>query len=265
MDENTGRMASYIFKKYKPNFMALHFACLDGKEHEKGRDGDSVRLALQCNDRAIGDIMEAVKQSGLQNSTAIIIVGDHGFCTINQLMRPNMLIKDISAKFIAAGGSAFLYTKPGTTETNENIITAVKKELNALPKDKRKLFRYVEKTELDIMGADSSAIFAITAVPGLVFSGAITKAAVTNNGPGTLIQQNPLEGVFIPTTGGHHGYDPNIPDMWTGFIAAGAGINKGGKIKQLCVTDIAPLIATLLNINFTCPDGKLPEGVIQEQ
>jgi len=37
----------------------------------------------------------------------------------------------------------------------------------------------------------------------------------------------PLEGLFVPTQGGHHGYDPAIPEMWTGFIAAGAGISKG--------------------------------------
>src|ERR1700752_5155439 len=37
LDENAGRMAAYIFKRYKPNFLALHFACVDGKEHDDGR------------------------------------------------------------------------------------------------------------------------------------------------------------------------------------------------------------------------------------
>src|ERR1700722_3443719 len=66
LDENAGRMAAFIIQKYKPNFLALHFACLDGKEHDDGRDADSVRLALEANDRAIGNVLEAIDKSGLK-------------------------------------------------------------------------------------------------------------------------------------------------------------------------------------------------------
>ena len=260
LDENAGRMAAYIFKTKKPAFLALHFATVDGAEHEFGRDGDSVRLAVEANDRAIGDVLEAVQQSGLKDSTAVIIVGDHGFCTINQIMRPNMLIKNVSAKFMTAGGSAFLYTH---SPNKEAIIKAVTDTLNRLPHEKRKLFRIIGRAELDKMGADSSAIMALAAVPGLVFSASTKQAPATNLGPGTLIQDNKLEGVFIPTTGGHHGYDPKIPDMYTGFIASGAGIKKGGYIRELCVTDIAPLIAKLLGIEFKTPDGKQVPGILK--
>ncbi|MCR8556960.1 ectonucleotide pyrophosphatase/phosphodiesterase [Mucilaginibacter sp. BJC16-A38] len=264
LDENAGRMAAYIFKTKKPAFMALHFATVDGEEHEFGRDADSVRLAVEANDRAIGDVMEAIKQSGLKDSTAVIIVGDHGFSTIHQVMRPNMLIRNVPATFIAAGGSAFLYRFANTKKTDEaGIVRAVTDSLNKLPADKRKLFRIISRKELDEMGADSAALLALTAVPGTVFSGAVGKAKATNYGPGTRIQNDPLEGVLIPATGGHHGYDPNIADMHTGFIAYGAGINKGGHIKEMRVVDIAPLIAKLLGIEFNTPDGKLVEGIIK--
>jgi hypothetical protein len=265
LDENAGRMAAYIFKKYKPNFLALHFACVDGKEHDDGRDADSVRLAVESNDRAIGDVLEAVQQSGEQDSTAVIIVGDHGFSNIHTIMRPNRLIKNVPARFIAAGGSAFLYRIRSNTQMDEAmIIKSVTDSLNLLPKNRRNLFRIVNRQELDKMGADSQAILALAAEPGLVFSGSMSAAQTTNKGPGTLIQNNKLDGVFIPTTGGHHGYDPNIPDMWTGFIAEGAGVIKGGHITSLCVTDIAPLIAELLGVEFKTPDGKLVPGIIME-
>jgi hypothetical protein len=115
------------------------------------------------------------------------------------------------------------------------------------------------------MGADSAAILALAAAPGLVFSSAVKPAGVVNNGPGTQIQQNPLEGVFITAHGGHHGYDPNLPEMYTGFIAAGAGIQKGGRITELCETDISPLVAALLGIEFNVPDGKLVPGILVGQ
>jgi len=266
LDENAGRMAAYIITKYKPNFLALHFACVDGKEHDDGRDADSVRLAVESNDRAIGDIMQAIDQSGIKDSTAVIIVGDHGFATIREIMRPNRLIKSLPVRFIPAGGSAFLYRYADTKAADvPGLVKQVTDSLNKLPKDKRKLFEIITRRELDKMGADSSALLALSGVngSGLVFSGSTAARQSENHGPGTLIQNNKLEGVFIPTTGGHHGFDPNNEEMWTGFIAAGAGIQKGGHIKELRVTDIAPLIAKLLGIEFNTPDGHLPDGIIK--
>lgn len=263
LDENAGRIAAYIFKTYKPSLLALHFACVDGKEHDDGRDSDSVRLAIESNDCAIGEVLQAIQQSGLKESTAVIIVGDHGFSDIHTVMRPNMLINGINGIFIAAGGSAFLYRYANTKKTEEAIIVKeVIDRLNKLPKDKRKLFRIVNRKELDKMGADSSALLALAAIPGIVFSGSVQAGQTENHGPGTLIQQSKYEGIFLPTKGGHHGYDPKIPDMWTGFIAYGAGINKGGHINELSVTDIAPLITKLLEVEFNCPDGKLVSGVL---
>jgi predicted AlkP superfamily pyrophosphatase or phosphodiesterase len=260
LDENAGRMAAYIFKTYKPNFLALHFACVDGQEHDKGRDADSVRIAIASNDRAIGDILQSIDQSGLKESTAVIIVGDHGFSTIHQVMRPNLLIKGIPARFTAAGGSCFLYVNNSTDKIR--IVKAVTDSLNKLPTDKRKLFRIIYREELDGMGADNEALMALAAVPGTVFSGSVAPASTVNNGPGTLIQQSKYEGLLIPVTGGHHGYDPKKPDMWTGFVAAGASIIKGGHIIEMKLVDIAPLIAKLLNIEFKTPDGKLPERIV---
>jgi len=266
LDENAGRMAAYVFKTYKPNFMAIHFACVDGEEHDYGRDADSVRLATAANDRAIGTILQAIQQSGLKDSTTVIIIGDHGFSTIHQLMRPNMLIKDLPVRFLPAGGSAFLYNIVSKTKMDRSvIIKAVRDSLDQLPKDQRKQFRIIDRNELNKMGADSSAILAIVAVPGLVFSGSTHAGQTVNHGPGTMIQQSKYGELFTPATGGHHGYDPTLPDMWTGFIAAGVGINKGGHIKEMAVVNLSPIIAKLLRIEFQTPDGHLEPGILKEK
>lgn len=264
MDANSARMAAYIFTKYHPALLAVHFAEVDGFEHEYGRDADSVRLALEAADRCVGDVVEAVRRSKQADSTVILIVGDHGFATFHTVFRPNRLIKSVPARFIASGGSAFLY-KTSQPADIAGIIKAVTDSLNRLPEDKRNLFRIVDRNELDHMGADSSALLALAAVPGVVFSGSMAAAPATNNGPGTTIQNSPLDGVFISGFGGHHGYDPNLNEMYTGFIAWGAGINKGGHIKELRVTDIAPLIAQLLGIEFKTPDGKFVPGIISNK
>jgi arylsulfatase A-like enzyme len=225
-------------------------------------------------------MLEAIQRSGLQDSTVIIVVGDHGMSAIREAFRPNLLLMahGIAAKFVAAGGSAFLYPtpvvdhwppdddlrmNPARRQQQEDLAARVTAVLNELPQDKRKLFRILSRKDLDKMGADSAAILGLAATPGLVFSGAEKPAVTVNNGPGTAIQQNPMEGVFYPVHGGHHGYDPDLPCMYTGFIAAGPGIRKAGRIGDLCVTDIAPLVAALLGIEFNAPDGKLVSGILQ--
>lgn len=264
LDENSARMAAYIFARYKPNLLAVHLADVDGMEHAYGRDNDSVRMALAACDVEVGLLMEAIKNAGLQDSTTVIVLGDHGFSDIHEVFRPNMLLKDVPAYFYASGGSAFLYPKPGTTLTAGALIHMVKERLARLPQEKQAQFTYVDRPTLDKMGADSAALLALSATPGLVFSSAVTGATTINAGPGTSIQQNPLEGVFIPVKGGHHGYDPNNPQMYSGFIAYGRGVRKGNVVGELCEVDVAPLIGQLLGISFVCPDGRIIPGILLE-
>lgn len=239
LDAHSAVMAGYILKKYKPNFLAVHFAEVDGLQHAYGREGDSVRLAVAEVDRCVGAVLQAIRQSGLQDSTTVIIVGDHGFCTMHTLFRLNQLIQGLPARFTTTGGSAFLYGDPAAAQK----VVAI---LNKLPEDQRRLFRILDRRKLDQMGADSSALLAVAAVPGVVFSGSMN---------GSSLQE---------ISGGHHGYDPRLPDMHTGFIAYGSGIQKGVVIKELCITDMAPLIAKLLGVEFPVPDGKLVPGIIKE-
>ena len=255
MDGNAGRMAAYIFKTYRPNFMAVHFASIDGNAHGEGRDGEGVHLALANADNAIGLILENVERSGLKDSTTILIVGDHGFMDIHAVVRPNIWLKkhglytngkDWKAKFQPAGGSAFLYVK------DKKTLEQVKKILQELPYSQKKQFAVYDRAKLDEMGADSSAGLALAAVPGVVFSGAVVNS-----------KGEDLPDALAPASGGHHGYDPNFPEMYTGFIGYGAGINKGLVIPVLGVEDVAPLIAQLLGLDFSATDGVLLPGIVK--
>jgi arylsulfatase A-like enzyme len=250
-DENAGRIAAYILQAHRPRLLALHLACVDGEEHAYGRDGDSVRLAVAADDRAIGDVLEAIERAGIKDSTVVIVVGDHGFSDFHQVIKPNVWLSSAGLahpgdnwglKFQPAGGSAFLYLQnPDDTST----LARVRATLNQAPDSLRARFRIIEKPELIRMGADHNAVMALAALPGTIFGGGLT-------GPASAFFK-----------GGHHGYDPNQPEMYTGFIAAGPAIRKGGVIPELTVVDIAPLVMTLLGVDFHAPDGKLVPGILQ--
>jgi predicted AlkP superfamily pyrophosphatase or phosphodiesterase len=252
MDENIGRMAAYILRTYKPTFTTLHLACTDHYEHVQGRDGFLVRKAVAGADRALGSIFEALERAGIKDSTAIIVTGDHGFVDIHKTFSPNVLLAqqgmindakngNWKAQFYASGGSAFLHLK---NKEDVQTVNQVRQLLNSLPQEQRKLFKIIERKQLDEIGADPHAALAIAAMQDVTISGAVTGAAVK------------------PAKGGAHGYFPDFKEIQTGFVAYGPGFLKGTIINEMNLADIAPLIARLLKLDFS--PSKVPPGILQK-
>lgn len=255
MDENISRMGTYLIEKYKPAFTALHFISVDHVTHTEGKDGDKVKQAVALVDRAVGSVVEAIKRAGISENTAIIITGDHGFVNSHTRFHPNILLKEAGmmenvkednwkAKFQSAGGSASLYLRD---KEDDKIIKKVKQLLADLPESQQKLFRIVDRKELDAIGADPDVTLAITGVGGVVFGGA-------ENGK-----------LFRPASGGAHGFFPDSSEIHTGFIGWGAGFKPGTHISFMGLEDIAPIVAELLNLEFDSLDGVLHREVLEEK
>ena len=71
------------------------------------------------------------------------------------------------AAFHTSGAAAFLMLKD---KNDTKTLKAVKDKLDLLPMSYRKLFRVVERKELDWIGADPNAALALTPVPGVAMS-----------------------------------------------------------------------------------------------
>jgi hypothetical protein len=110
----------------------------------------------------------------------------------------------------------------------------------------RRLFRIVERAELDALGADPEAAFALAAVPGIEFSDLPTPPDVR------------------PVHGATHGYHPDEPEMRTGFVGAGAGFRAGAAAPLLPIECVAPMVAALLGIPFAAPDGIVFPGLLSD-
>lgn len=246
MDENNSRMAAFIFRKYKPQFLSIHIAGVDGAEHKEGRTGAGVSKAVASADHAVMNLMDAIVKAGLQDSTTIIITGDHGFLDINKTLSPNVWLTELGidskvgavepvAKFQSAGGSAFFQLR----DTKDlKTLAKVRKKLDELPQEYKEMFRIVERDEMDKIGADPHAMFALAAARGVYIQDAAT---------------GPVTG---PKKGGAHGFFPDVPEIRTGFIIAGAGVKKGVVLESIGLEDVAPTVAKLLGITMLNPDGK---------
>ena len=248
-DGNTGKMAAYIIKMYKPALTAVHLVGIDHAQHKVGFKNQSVADALTAIDNAIKTIVDAIDQSGMTENTTLLIVGDHGFCDVHASLSPNVWLKKKGiykssnrwkARFYASNGSAFLYLKD---PNDERTLRRVKRILEDLPDDQKNLFRILSREELQKIGADPDAFLALNPVQGII---------VRQTGSGKLLK---------PVTGGGHGYFADFPEIMTGFVGWGKGLNSGTVIQQMKVPDIAPIIARLLEIDFQAEDGEAIEDL----
>ena len=247
IDHTIGRMAAFIFKKYQPALLAVHFIQADHEQHEHGRNAPEVKQAVAAIDSMIGLLMNTISETGQQQQTTIIVTGDHGFVDATKTLAPNTLLEknglmgneDWKARFYTAGGSAFLYTRrPGDNATAHQVEELLRNVPGA-----EQWYRIVTRKELDAIGANPEVALALAMKKGIVAS---------NAAKGALVRNKPL--------GGAHGYYPDFDEIYTGFIAAGSGIKKGASLAQLRMLDIAPVVCRLLGISFAGREAKaLPE------
>ncbi len=248
IDETTGNMSEYIIKTYRPALMAIHFLGADHAQHGFGRDSKESHHEVELIDQEIGQLLIALKETGLTESTTLIITGDHGFVDNNQTLSPNVWLskmglltdnKNWQAKFTATGGSAFLYLK------DKNLGAKISNMLATLPDAEKSLFRIIDRKQMDDYGADPEAFLALSMSEGVVSNGAVKGNAVN-----------------AKKTGGAHGHFPDFKQIQTGFIAAGAGVGPHTEIKNMGIKDIAPVISRLLSLNFVSKDGVLPQNIL---
>lgn len=251
-DLRIAAVGSYLIQKHKPNFMSIHFISTDEAQHEQGLDGEKVTKAIAVADVCISQLIEATKKAGTFENTTFIIAGDHGFENNHtQIAWNTLLIKDgLLEKKPDGGNWKALFNKQCLILKDPNdkaTLARVRKLLDEQPASVKKLFRIIERDELDLYGADPNAAFAIQTVEGVVSTSSISSP--------DLVQR---------TFGGLHGLlpEPSRPNLFAGFIAFGKGISQKVTIPKLQTEDIAPIIANLLGIDFKAPDGVLLPGIL---
>lgn len=264
-EDAVGAMAAYLFARYRPTLLLVHVIGLDHVRHRIGRDNPRARRAVAAADRALARIVETVERLGLRDRTTFVVVGDHGAVDLHTALCPNVWLREAwlrearrgvhaagapadvaswRASFLASGGSAFLRPHHGGRDDAGSIASEVRDVLATLPAALRGLFRIVECAELEALGADPQALLALAAVPGVEFVGAAEGPAVR------------------AAHGAGHGYHPDVPDMTTGFVAAGAGVRSGAVVPLLPLENVAPVVAALLAFSMPACDGLLFPGLI---
>jgi len=252
-DVNVGRIAAYVIGKDQPQLMTIHLFSVDHNEHQQGREGEQVREAVRGADSAVGIIMDAVKKAGIWDETDIIVTGDHGFVTVKTAVNPNVwlvkagLITDVKkdqwkAQFFSVGGSSYLFLK----DPNDRATLArVQGILDSLPEEQKKLFRIISRRQLDEIGGNPEAAFALSGLDGTSLGNGMMGEAVR------------------PGHGGTHGYFPDFHEIQTGFVVYGPGVRKGGRVPVMNERDITSVVVRLLGLDLPTAAGKVPAGLLE--
>lgn len=235
------RIASYIIKRYKPNLLLVHLADLDHDEHEHGPKSAEAAATLGRIDAKIGELLAATTEAGLDRTTDVFIVSDHGFLPVDRVIRPNLLLVKAGLLIaddkgyitggklatVANGGSFFIYWPEG-----HDLRSEVDNALKPL-RDQGVVWAVFNPQALRELGAEPALQMALEAPEGMSF-GSVAR--------GELVKR-------METPGGSHGYLPFRPGLEAAFIAWGPRIKSGVNLHRIRMTAIGPTILKSMGID----------------
>lgn len=257
-DLNRTRLTSYFIAKHRPNLTLLHLEGLDLTQHETGPRVPEANAALERIDTHVGELLATIKQAGMENSTDVFIVSDHGFLPIWRDVGPNMLLVkaglltadakgEISGGRIATvsnDGSFFIYWQ-GCSPGMAAQVEAALKPLQ----EQKLLFASFGRQDLHRMGADPEACLALEALDGDEFS---------QSGAGDLVS-------VFERQQGTHGYLPSRPGLECSFIAWGPDIKSGLDLHRIDLREEGPTILAAMGIHDPSFGDKPPLQAIFKQ
>jgi predicted AlkP superfamily pyrophosphatase or phosphodiesterase len=240
-DITRAHLAVFVLKKYKPNLLLVHLDSLDVEEHRHGPASPEAAATLEMEDKLIGELLGAVKETGLAESTDVFVISDHGFLPVENEIAPNVLLAKaglltvddqgrVSGGKIATvsnGGSFFLYWPEG-----EDLRSAVDVALKPL-REQGVVWGILNRSALRDLGAEPAAQMALEAQEGWEFSSRASGKAVRKLG----------------VTQGMHGYLPSRSALQASFMAWGPGIRAGVNLHLILMTALGPTILRAMGVN----------------
>ena len=204
----------------KPDFATLYFSDVDSAGHAFGPDSEAVRLATEKVDQSIGKLLGALKGKGLLDNTTLVIVSDHGMA-----LAPESKVVQVKALLSAFPAAKWEWLGPTSGvrlngESSEGVMRVLStlSNVSCWPKgDMPKRFRFGTHRRIPDIVCLSDVGYSVSDNPD---------------------RKGPL---------GHHGYDPEHPDMHGILIVSGPQIRQ----VQLGLVDnleIYGLLTQLLGI-----------------
>jgi predicted AlkP superfamily pyrophosphatase or phosphodiesterase len=250
----------------KPKLLMLHLGNTDGTHHQYGPQTQAGYTAVALIDACVGRVLEAIDAAGIGDRTAVFIVADHGFTTVDKALFPNSLlrqegwlriappskIEEARVCVVPEGGVGLLYI------TDPTLDAAARQRIRDLFVGREGIAMVVEPDQFaeygfpDVRDWPQMADLVLAAKDGYCFVDSATDER--------WVAPREQTGASI----GVHGFLATDPKMNAMFIAAGAGIKRGAKLDVIDNVDVAPTVAYLLGITLPDTDGRVLAGALSE-
>ncbi len=235
-------LARFFIETYRPSLTLLHIFDTDDSEHEHGPGSPEAYAAIERADGYVGEIRESLHKAGIESTTLIAIVSDHGFLPISTTIYPNTLLQKAGlieldsagkvrswrAYFHADGGSTALHLRDPKDREALDRVARIVAEKAADPSNG--IAAVLDAARVRSFGG--SAPLVLDARPSFQFG---------NDSSGAWSRPSSYRGT--------HGYTPDRPDMYASLIVAGP-FDRRGSLGVVRMTQIAPAIADFLGIEL---------------
>lgn len=222
----------------RPAFLTLYFSAVDSAGHRHGPDHPAIVEAMFEVDRALGRLVEGLKQLGLYNEMHILITSDHGMQTID-LDRYILLddFLDLSRANVSDWGpAAQIWTVDGGPSADE-LLAAIDIGHPGIRRAWKK--------------GNAPARFHFDdhqRVPDLTVEAELGWM-ISNKAYYAGMQRGLLNGM--------HGWDPAWHRMHGVFIAHGPAFVPGDRLPAVRSVDLYSLMARLMDVPPADTDGSL--------
>ncbi|WP_313425798.1 ectonucleotide pyrophosphatase/phosphodiesterase [Stenotrophomonas rhizophila] len=215
-----------------PRLVTLYMEQVDHAGHDHGPDSPEYAAAIGEVDQAIGRLLDGLQSRGLENSTNVIVVSDHGMASVpdGQTIAIEDMVDPTIATDVSMGQSVGFAPLPGKRREAEKALLGAHAQYDCWTRQTLPArWHYGSNPR----------------IPPIVCQmhegwNAFSRASVAKRTPGTR---------------GSHGYDNALPSMRAVFIARGPSFNQGQTIAGFDNVDVYPLLARLLGIPAAPNDG----------
>jgi predicted AlkP superfamily pyrophosphatase or phosphodiesterase len=218
----------------RPRFITTYFSNVDVAGHNHGPGSPELHAALQETDRMIGLLLDGLASRGMLETTAILLVSDHGHAARapERVIILDDLLPAGLAQVVDWSPVLQLRPGPGLEDSVYRLLAGRHPHLQVYRKaDLPDRWHY----------RDSPRIHPIVAVADEGWE--ISSRDWYDRHPGAY-------------DGGSHGWDPDSPAMWGVFVAAGPWFRQGALGAPFRNVHLYELMCRLLDITPAANAGS---------
>ncbi|MCF7751095.1 alkaline phosphatase family protein [Bacillus subtilis subsp. subtilis] len=215
-----------------PRLVTLYMEQVDHAGHDHGPDSPAYAAAVGEVDVAIGRLLDGLQARGLDATTNVVVVSDHGMASVldGHTIAIEDMVDPTIAKDISMGQSVGFAPLPGKQGDAEKRLLGAHAQYDC----------WTRQTLPPRWHYGSNP-----RIPPIVCQmhegwNALSRDSIAKRTPGTR---------------GSHGYDNALPSMRAVFVARGPSFKQGLTIAGFDNVDVYPLLTRLLGIPAAPNDG----------